>query len=101
MLDLNADFGLVFSGLCGYIVDVVSARYKMVSCRLPADLKARLDNLVQVSHLSRTKLLEIALRVLIQQAKRRGRNVTLPYSAHFAAEELAHVNRLIAEHEGS
>ncbi len=68
---------------------------KAVSVRIPCDIKQALDHLGEVAHLSRTQLLVIAIRVLIRQAKRRGGSITLPYSAHFAADELQYVRNLI------
>lgn len=63
---------------------------------MPRKIIKRLDGLAVASHLSRSQLLVIAMRVLLRHAKRRGGCITLPYSAHFAADELADLKRLMA-----
>ncbi len=73
----------------------VKEQSKAVSVRMPRDIRAGLDQLATVAHLSRSQLLVIAVRVLLRHAKRRGGSITLPYSAHFAADELAFIRGLV------
>ncbi len=73
--------------------------YKLITFRCPVVLADRLDLLGEVTHLSRSELLKIIMRVQLRQARKRGGRVTIPYTAHFVKDELEVLLRLAAERE--
>lgn len=74
---------------------------KKVSFRLPMPLSRKLDLLIESSGLSRSELVEIALKALVRQVKSRGGAVLSPCPSYLAADEVARVRALVEQREKS